>query len=101
MKEEEMINDTLSRIPVTQSDFEAFIVGTKGRILSMSDEIVDTIRTLTGRDKVNCWLRAVEVIGKLSANVQNKASDAERDRKFIKNMFQDAQEVEEGDEIVE
>jgi hypothetical protein len=100
MREEERINDTLSRLPVTQNDFEAYIVETKGRILSMSDEIVDTIRSLTGRDKVNCWLRAVEVMGKLSNNIQSRASDAERDRKYIKNMFQDVQEVEE-DEVTE
>lgn len=74
-------------LPTTKNDFENYIIETRGRILSMSDEIVDEIHLLHGKDKVNCWIRCMEVLSKITANVDMRRDNNEENRKLIRNIF--------------
>lgn len=64
--ETELIDKKINNIPVTRDAFAEYIIQGRNNLLSMTDEIMDEIRSLTGKPKIDAWSKCVKLFTEMN-----------------------------------
>ena len=65
-KEIELIDKKINSIPVTLDEFAEYIIQGRNNLLSMTDEIMDEIRSLEGKPKIDAWTKCVKLFTEMN-----------------------------------
>lgn len=95
-EESELLDRKINTLPVTRDAFTDYIIQARNSLFSMTEEILDEIRSLEGKQKIDAWAKCVKVFNEINpASIKqndNGVGDIER------LLMEEAEIVEEIDE---
>ena len=81
-KDIELLDKKINTLPVTRDIFADYISQTRNSLLSMTEEIMDEIRSLEGKPKIDAWAKCIKMFTEMSpasmVTTNNGVSDIER-----------------------